>query len=375
MRTISIQRFLLCSWLALLVAPTAKATNGQGGSWITVQVGSCLHYLQSYPTISGAVSNVPPDSIILVCPGNYPEQVTISKPLTLRGVEIENAANPIITVPSGGLTRSVTAPANGITMFFQILVQGTETGQVNISHLAIDGSNNNVAANGWIAGVYYQNSSGTVKDIATYNQMGDGLGFGIFLESTTSSLKKVAISTSSIHDFDAEGIRTNGDANLSVDIRSNSVLISPSPTLQINGIDIYGVGTVADNTITTRPGLQGRTGIGIAALSGLTVSNNTIAGMVIGIWPLGNSNVVLWNKVSLADDGIVVTGNDNDVEHNFLMNFSGGDGVSLSCTSTGNTVSYNLINDSDSGITGSPANNTITGNSFSNVMRLVLPPC
>jgi hypothetical protein len=44
-----------------------------------------------------------------------------------------NTADPIVTVPSGGLTKSVIAPTNGATMFFQILVQGTESGMVNIA--------------------------------------------------------------------------------------------------------------------------------------------------------------------------------------------------------------------------------------------------
>lgn len=129
----------------------------------TVAVGSCRPNLQTYPTISQAAGAVAAGSTILVCPGVYREQVTITQPLTLTGVHSDNAANPVIAVPSGGLTQSVVAPANGATMFFQILVQGTDTGLVNINNIAVDGNNNQVTLHfggpSWLSGIYYQNSS------------------------------------------------------------------------------------------------------------------------------------------------------------------------------------------------------------------------
>ncbi|MFZ1919679.1 MAG: right-handed parallel beta-helix repeat-containing protein [Terriglobales bacterium] len=366
MRTAPIRRLLISASLALVIAQAALARP--------VVVGTCLSHLQTYSTISQAVAAVASGSTILICPGSYPEQVTIKQPLTLRGVRSGTAANPTVTVPPGGLTQSVISPNNGIKMYFQILVLGTGTGLVNIENLAINGSNNEVS-NGWLEGVYYQNSSGVMNNLATYNQTGNGYGFGVFLESTTSDQKPVTVSHCSIHDFDAEGIRTNGNANLTVNIRSNAVVVSPSTSLQINGIDIYGIGTVSDNSVATRPGLQGGAGIGIATESGVTISNNTIVGMVIGIWPLGNSNVVFSNRVSFANSAVVLSGTDNDVEHNHFYPGEGGAGVDFNCTGTGNTVIHNLFNDADWGIVSSGGSNTVTPNSFSNVAQLISPPC
>src|SRR5262245_56620414 len=148
----------------------------------TVVVGTCLNNHQTYPTISQTVSRVPAGSTVLVCPGVYAEQVTVTQPLTLRGVTGGNSTNPTITVPVGGLTESVTAPINGVIMYFQIMVQGTESGLVNISNIAVYGSSSaNQGINGWIEGIYYQNSSGTVRNVATYGQNGNGYGFGIFV--------------------------------------------------------------------------------------------------------------------------------------------------------------------------------------------------
>src|SRR6516164_9746760 len=145
MNRMPICRVFLATSVLWLVVPTALAS--------TVVVGTCLAHLQTYSTISQAISSVPSSSIILVCPGSYAEQVTITQPLTLKGVPSANTSNPTIVVPAGGLTKSV-------TMYFQVLVQGTESGNVNISNLAVDGSSSaNKNLNGWIEGIYYQNSS------------------------------------------------------------------------------------------------------------------------------------------------------------------------------------------------------------------------
>src|SRR5262245_14713093 len=125
------------------------------------------------------------------------------------------------------LTQSVVAPANGATMFYQILVQGTDVGLVNINNITVDGSINQVGVHfggSWESGIYYQNSSGAVNRVAVRNQSGSGFGFGIFLESTTASLKKFTIANCSVHAFDAEAIRANENTlpkSITVDIHGN----------------------------------------------------------------------------------------------------------------------------------------------------------
>src|ERR1700683_1493850 len=54
-------------------------------------VGTCEPKLVSFSTISAAVAAVPSGSIVEVCPGFYPEQVTISKALTLEGITSGNS--------------------------------------------------------------------------------------------------------------------------------------------------------------------------------------------------------------------------------------------------------------------------------------------
>src|ERR1700730_5101948 len=69
----------------------------------TFAVGTCKPSLVSFTTISAAVIGVPPGSTIDVCPGTYPEQVTIAQPLTLKGISSGNAGQAVITVPGSGL--------------------------------------------------------------------------------------------------------------------------------------------------------------------------------------------------------------------------------------------------------------------------------
>ena len=53
---------------------------------VNVAVGTCKPSLPSYPTIQLAVSSVPPGATIQVCPAAYPEQITINKDLTIKGI-------------------------------------------------------------------------------------------------------------------------------------------------------------------------------------------------------------------------------------------------------------------------------------------------
>ena len=72
----------------------------------TVQVGTCMPPLQSFTTISAAVSSVPSGSTVDVCPGTYAEQVTITVPLTLQGVAAGTANQVVVTVPTAGLGQT-----------------------------------------------------------------------------------------------------------------------------------------------------------------------------------------------------------------------------------------------------------------------------
>jgi hypothetical protein len=347
-----------------------------------VLVGTCLPNLKTYPTISQAVSAVSPGSTVLVCPGNYPEQVTITQSLTLRGVESANSVNPVLVVPQGGLTQSISSPINGIQIFFQILVNGTDSSLVKISNIAVDGENNGVPQGAGLAGIYYVNSSGMIDRVAVHRQFANRAGHGILVDSSTSSSKTITVSNSSVHDYDAEGIRTSSGpppSPLTVDIHSNSVISSESLSGDpvSGGIDSDAAGKIWGNRVLTGPQPLGTSsGVGISVASGMTIARNTVAGYTIGIGELGDSNTIKENRVSLAEGGIGVSGRNNVVQYNSILDVvHGGDAIGFNCTGTSNVVTHNVINDSYWGIIDDHGNNVLTPNSFSNVTKIVSPPC
>lgn len=367
MRTSRLRRFLISASLALLVKPAAIAK--------TVQVGTCLPDLQTYPTISQAVTAVAPGSTVMVCPGNYPEQVAIMQPLTLKGAQSGNAANPTIVAPSGGLTKTV-ATATG-NVYYQLLANSVTSGEVNVSNIAVNGSGNGLPGAAPLFGVFYNNTSGTVSRVAIFNQIGTGAGYGLVAENAGSSAVTVSVLGCSVHDFDAGGISMDG--NLSATIKSNEIVTSSSfsGSSAPGGIILYSSGTVANNRVITHPqppGVSANTGISIE--SDVIVANNTIENFTIGVWALGNSDSVRSNKVLLAGGGVVISGNNNDVEYNSFTDLpSGGAGIDFNCTGTGNTVIHNVVNDAFWGIVGPHGTNTLSPNTFTNVANVISPPC
>jgi Right handed beta helix region len=355
--------------LLMSIAALAMAT--------TVQVGECEPHLQSYSTISQAVSAVPPGSTILICPGTYPEQITITQSLTLKGVQSGNAANPTITVPPGGLTQSVVLN-NGATMFYQLLAEASATDQINIEDIAINGSGNHVGSNaGWLSGICYRVASGRISNNAIFNQKGNGYGWGVFLETNgPPSMSTVSVTANDVYDFDAEGIRSNANStppSLTVAIKNNSIVIDKSPTLYASAaaIDIDGVGVISGNTVLS----NASSGIGITFLSSLRVSNNAIENLPGAMWELGNSNVIDGNRISTTGTGITLSGDGNDVENNIIAGVVGGTAISFNCTGTSNTVIHNTINNASSGSLDDPGGNVIAPNTFSNVTTVANSPC
>src|SRR5438105_2277515 len=75
-------------------------------SAVTLVVGaaSCAPEFPHYDTIQGAVNAaVPGDTTIQVCPGTYPEQVVITQPMIVTGVDDGSGLPAVITAPASGL--------------------------------------------------------------------------------------------------------------------------------------------------------------------------------------------------------------------------------------------------------------------------------
>jgi hypothetical protein len=399
----------------------------------TVAVGTCTT-LPFYSSIQLAVNSVPSGSTIKICPGTYAEQVLITKSLTLIGVGANGLSgggamgqyNPVITSPAGGVTANVSDLAGGDPIFYQIAVVNpapASTVKVNISDIAIDGSNNQISGCGMnLTGIYYQNANGTINEVVARNQeLPSGLGGcqdgdGILIESGYGSggTAVVTIQNSSVHGYDKNGITVDGSGTSATLIGNYVIGQGATPVTAQNGIQISdgANGLVKNNTITddlyinpsdcsttTPQSCYGSSGIlvfdsGATAGHALTISGNTISNTQLPIIAFGDSNgtadynSVTANKITstqaagiFLDDGIDLCSNNNTATGNSVFN-SSGSGIHIDSTcvestgpsGNGTTVSTNTINEACAGVlTGTGTGNTESGNITANVVETIFP--
>src|ERR1700735_3879079 len=105
----------------------------------TVFVGGCGS--PTFTTTQAAVNTAPAASTVNVCPGSYPEQVTINKRLTLQGVAFGTSNQAVVTAPAGGIVANTVSLATAYPIAAQIYMHDA-TG-VTIANLTVDGSGNN----------------------------------------------------------------------------------------------------------------------------------------------------------------------------------------------------------------------------------------
>src|SRR6202162_5946177 len=144
----SIAKFVGPVARVIFISPLLLATMGASSALAdhdgppppTEYVGTCK--AGSFPTIGAAVAAAPSGATILVCPGIYPEQVTITKPLTVEGIQSNNHDAAIITGTSkvNAHDFDTPLPAPPQPIIAQVLVQNTSN--VNLINLTADGSSN-----------------------------------------------------------------------------------------------------------------------------------------------------------------------------------------------------------------------------------------
>jgi hypothetical protein len=399
--------------LLALVAAALFSFLGQTARAETVVVGTCKSGLTSYLTIQKAVNAVPAGTTIEICPGTYPEQVSITKNLLLEGVSAGTSGAPTIVSPSGGLVTNATDPSGGGPVAAQIVVKSPAT-SVTIERLTVDGNANKVTGcNGsgssvpLIVGIYFLNVSGSINQNAVRNQVQDSAdqscpnGLGIYAETGGGAVTTTTISSNTVHNYQQNGITANGygdgSAGPSVIVQNNTVDGAGSTNRPAkNGIQVgFGAtGKIIGNTSidniwasdTNSDNGDAASGILVFGSTGITVSNNSVGntqfGIVIesaGAGFLADDAIVTGNKVTGTQifDGIDLCSNGDTATSN-EVNSSTEAGIHLddSCGSTGNksNVKSNTINEACAGIltgTGTSGNVT-TPNTFFNTIKSVL---
>jgi len=212
-----------------------------------------------FPTIQAAVIAATPGSTVAVCPGIYPEQVTITKPLTLLGRAFGNANRATIVASPNLSLDANTLISGGLPVYAQVLVRDVDPPEpVNLIGITVDGSGT-VTSNGscfdpagiGLAGIVYSDgTTGTVNEVTARNQIDGGCGFGI-VAFNDSGTENITIENGSFRDVD-NGIVTFG----------SSALGSP-PTLS---------STIFANFVTAKPGNFG----GIAAVEASEIAGGKL---------------------------------------------------------------------------------------------------
>lgn len=361
-------------WLLILTAIAAVSVPVQALS--DYQVGGCKPKLTNFTTIQAAVTSVPAGATILVCPGVYPEQVTITQPLTLQGIASGNASRSVITINPIGIPGPNVTSIFGQSLYAQVLVQNvTPPGPVNITGITVDGNGGNVGCSTTIglAGIFYAvGTSGTINEVTARNQQSAGCGFGIWAENTAGATQTITVENCSVRNFDATGISALSDqapATMAATIKGN-FLNTANPGV---AIDFGVMGTITNNAVT-----GGQEGIGSLLPSGTrTVSGNTVADLVPGGYGLsvGSSATATANKVSNVTTAFFFS-NSQPIESNIVVKsntvMNTTYAFDLNCSSYA-TVSANTVNDAQ--FTFQKLLSPITGGANYNVDTLQTGTC
>ena len=361
-------KFRLCLSTLFVVVAIQQVVASTG---TTYAVGNCKPALRSFLHIQDALNATPPPTMVQVCPGTYPEQVTIVLPVTLQGVSSGDSDQAIIVPPMGGLMPNATDDF-GSSLAVQLWVDNA-SGPVNISNLTVDGTGNGIGTcPPSIVGIFYQNSSGTVNRLTSRNQKGDGCGEAVLFEGGSSN-PSVTIENSSIHDFDGTGIYTetnSGVSELTATIKANVVTVTNPSSPFIAGID---AGSGATTTITGN--FVAGVAYGTAALAGAvgSIFGNTImntTGEGIGAGADGVS--VTSNKIFNSPFGINLFTSLATIQGNIVTNVSVGiefkPDPNFACAADPN-VHSNTISDAATGVDQVPGG-VITTNNYYNVATI-----
>ncbi|NLV27999.1 MAG: PKD domain-containing protein [Methanomicrobiales archaeon] len=139
-------------------------------NYITVSEPTTITVPDDHSLIQAAINSASPGSTILVKYGYYPERLTISKPLTLKGIESDDEQKPIIDSQFTGTPVSITG-AGVILDNFSLTGAWSET---SIRPAVAVRGNDAIITNNWIfenyAGVRFEGiNKGTLDNNVIWN--------------------------------------------------------------------------------------------------------------------------------------------------------------------------------------------------------------
>jgi parallel beta-helix repeat protein len=292
-------------------------------------VGTCVSGTQ-FATIQSAVDAASNASTVRVCPGIYPEQVTISKSLTLNGLALGRSV--VIVPPSGGFVLN--GSSSGSLFAGQIIVQNATVTINNIGVDANSAAQTCLNVGRWV-GIAYQSASGAIKNLAIRNGPICADSTAILGENTTN----LKITNNSIHAC-ANCIALTDAVNTT--ISSNAIIRGE--------VAYYGV------NLQNSPGPT-------------SISGNTISGIETGIYAISSagvsvtSNIITTNPYAIGVQ--LISASNHVVQNNRLSNAYQAISIDDTGATGTNIVTQNMINDAVCGISVGPNSiDTVSPNTF-----------
>jgi len=347
MRKFALSVFLLLL-VSILIPRLAAARDRDHKPDLLVDDDKVQCPTATFTSIQDAINAASPGNLIRVCPGTYPEQLSIDKSLSIEG---DDGA---IVLPSNMVAN--TTGSSGAPIAAAIFVK--EAADVEIEGLIVDTANSGITGcSPDLIGILYQNSSGRIEHNAVRNTKlsvslnGCQSGDAIVVQSLGGETSKVSVDDNSVHDYQKNGI-TGNELGTEVTISNNAVTgLGPTTGAAQNGIQIgFGAkgdvrrNTVTDNVWSPCVSLENcafnATGILIFQSDDVRVEHNSVATNQLGIYAGGQRDEIESNNISnslvlvgidLASDNnlasrngvtnsgqaaILIEGNDNKVQSN-----------------------------------------------------------
>jgi hypothetical protein len=347
---------LFSAILFVLAAPEIHAT--------TVIVGTCKVGTR-FSKIQDALNSTPAPTIVQVCPGTYPEQVTISKPVTLEGIVAHDSSLAMLVPPSGGLKTNAVLE-NGDPAAVQILVEDVSN-LVNLTNLVVNGSDADVGGAA-VVGIFFRNTSGTINHVVTFNVSGGTGGYGIYLAGGNQNPKATIENSTFDHDDTGLWAQSNSSSSELTATIENSLLSSCATCIEVAaGATV----TISNNMINT----NGVIGIALSGSTG-SVMGNTIVGGQDGIDEGDAGFTIKSNKIYGASDfgiNLDIAALTADVTGNTLSRI-GKIGIAFCGPDTFNKLHSNTFEDMNIGYSV-PLGFTTTGSTFIGVTTDAMIPC
>lgn len=272
----------------------------------TIVVGTCQRSQRSSTTISNAIAAARPGDVVAVCPGTYPEQLTITKPISLEGIVIPNQPGATIIPPAAGLQQ---LPAN--SSFYPQIYVNQAGAPVTISNIGVSGTGANILFDSIVFDAISACQIGFIKDFS-----------GIYFQNTSGYLQNVSVTGHFVTSFNVGDPEPQQYPNCGSGIEFNNrheVAIVTNSV--INGFGFLGISstgplTANHNVLTTQSGPYQ---VGIQASSSSNIVGNSISGAAVFTQTTGiqGGNLVQDNVVQGFSLGIV---NGGQVNHNILLN-------------------------------------------------------